>query len=104
MLFDLKKNTPDPICEVVFTLPHRFLPESGHSRGIQCVPEEWFLAEGPAKIEIPVAYHSSFETGMHRNGFQRNANSAIAELGNVNFLKRKFLSDDRASFLDLESI
>ena len=43
-------------------------------------------------------------TGMHRNGFRRNANLAIAELGNVNFLKRKFLSDDRASFLDLESI
>ena len=41
---------------------------------------------------------------MHRNGFRRNANSAIAELGNVNFLKRKIMPDDRASFLDLESI
>ena len=44
--------------------------------------------------------HSSFETGM----LHRNANSAIAELGNVNFLKRKIMPDDRASFLDLESI
>ena len=42
----------------VFTLPLWFLQESGHSGGIQCVPEEWFLAEGPAKIEIPVAYYS----------------------------------------------
>ena len=44
----------------VFTLPHRFLPESGHSGRFQWIPVEYG--------------HSRIETGMfprmHRNGMQ----------------------------------
>ena len=64
----------------VFTLPHRFLPDSGHSCGFLRIPEEYNLAEGPAKLPfrgqiIPEEYsHSGIDTGMfpgmHRNGIQ----------------------------------
>jgi len=37
----------------VFIMPHRFLPESGHSGGFCWNPEEFKMAERPAKITIP---------------------------------------------------
>jgi len=40
------------------SVPHRFLPDSGDSGGIRCIPEEWKLAEGSANIAIPVVSHS----------------------------------------------
>ena len=56
-MYALKKESKAMTKVEVFTLPHRFLPESSHSGGMIF-----------GKIEIPVAYHSSFETGMlHRN-------------------------------------
>ena len=33
-------------------MPHRFLPDSGDSGGIRCIPEEWKLAEGSANTAI----------------------------------------------------
>ena len=43
----------------VLSVPHRFLPDSGDSGRIRCIPEEWKLAEGSANIAIPVVSHSS---------------------------------------------
>ena len=43
----------------VLSVPHRFLPDSGDSGGIRCIPEEWKLAEGSANTAIPVVSHSS---------------------------------------------
>ena len=37
----------------VFTLPHRFLPESAGMTGFRRIPAELYLAEGPAKFAIP---------------------------------------------------
>jgi hypothetical protein len=42
----------------VLSVPHRFLPDSGDSGGILCIPEEWKLAEGSAKSAIPVISRS----------------------------------------------
>jgi len=39
-------------------MPHRFLQDSRDSRGIQCIPEEYKLAESPANIDIPFLFHS----------------------------------------------
>jgi len=39
-------------------VPHRFLPDSGDSGGIWCIPEEYKLAEGSANIAIPVVSRS----------------------------------------------
>jgi hypothetical protein len=61
-------------------VPHRFLPDSGDSGGIRCIPEEWKLAEGSANIAIPVVSHSggilAFRNGYRnvpRNSPERNA-------------------------------
>ena len=43
----------------VLSVPHRFLPDSGDSSGIRCIPEEWKLAGGSAKSAIPVIFCSS---------------------------------------------
>jgi len=42
----------------VLSVPHRFLPDSGDSGGIRCIPEEYKLAEGSANIAIPVVSRS----------------------------------------------
>jgi hypothetical protein len=42
----------------VFTLPHRFLPESAGMTGFRRIPAELFLAEGPAKFAIPGTTYS----------------------------------------------
>ena len=42
----------------VFIMPLWFLPESGHSCGIQWNLVELFLAESPAKIAIPGTIYS----------------------------------------------
>ena len=42
----------------VLSVPHRFLPDSGDSGGIRCIPEEWKLAGGSANIAIPVVTRS----------------------------------------------
>ncbi len=43
----------------VFTLPHIFLPDSGHSSGIWWNPEELKMAQRTAKIAIPEIAYSS---------------------------------------------
>ena len=67
----------------VFIMPLWFLPEYGHSCGIQRNPVELFLAEPPAKITIPgTIYSGRIEPfrdwdwngpGMDQNRIQRNA-------------------------------
>jgi len=42
----------------VFTMPHRFLPDSGHSSGFWWIPEELKMAEKPANIAIPGVTYS----------------------------------------------
>jgi len=42
----------------VFIMPHRFLPESGHSSGFWWNLEEFKMAERPAKITIPGVTYS----------------------------------------------
>ena len=42
----------------VLSVPHRFLLDSSDSGGIQCIPEEWKLAEGSANTAILVVSHS----------------------------------------------
>ena len=42
----------------VFTLPHRFLPESAGMTGFRRIPAELYLAEGPAKFAIPGTTYS----------------------------------------------
>jgi len=39
-------------------MPHRFLPDSGHSSRIWWNPEELKMAEGPANIAIPGVTYS----------------------------------------------
>jgi len=39
-------------------MPHRFLPESGHSSGFRWNLEEFKMAERPAKITIPGVTYS----------------------------------------------
>src|SRR5271168_2337971 len=48
----------------VFTLPHRFLTESGHSCGFRRNPPELNLAGTSAKFSIPESPNS----GLWRNG------------------------------------
>ena len=60
----------------VFTLPHRFLPESAGMTGFRRIPEELYLAEGPAKFAIPgTTYSGGIEPfrNWHRNAQERNA-------------------------------
>ena len=53
-------------------MPHRFLPDSGDSGGILCIPEEWKLAEGSANTAIPGIARSG---GIYafRNSPEQNA-------------------------------
>ena len=64
----------------VLSVPHRFLPDSGDSSGIRCIPEECKLAEGSANSAIPGIPHSSgiyaFRNcyrNVPRNSPERNA-------------------------------
>ena len=64
----------------VLSVPHRFLPDSGDSGGIWCIPEEWKLAEGSANIAIPVDSRSggilafrNWYRNVPRNSPERNA-------------------------------
>ena len=61
-------------------MPHRFLPDSGDSGGIRCIPEECKLAEGSANSAIPGIPHSggiyAFRNcyrNVPRNSPERNA-------------------------------
>jgi hypothetical protein len=71
-----------------------------------------FLAESPAKFPFLVLVKSKLSLSLVRAnmlglGICPSSVRAQSELSPrivINFLKRKFLSDDRASFLDLESI
>ena len=64
-------------------MPHWFLPDSGHSCGIQRNPEESNLAETPAKMlfqgtNIPVEWcHSWLVAGMDKKECNRNAMTRI---------------------------
>ena len=51
-------NIPILATYEVLSVPHRFLPDSGDSGGIRCIPEEWKLAGGSANIAIPVVTRS----------------------------------------------
>ena len=64
----------------VFTLPHRFLPESAGMTRFRRIPAELYLAEGPAKFAIPGTTYSggiepfrNWHRNVPRNAQERNA-------------------------------
>ncbi len=64
----------------VFIMPHVFPAESGDSAGILWNPQEWKMAEAPAKFSIPVVAYSggilafrNRDRNDPRNAQERNA-------------------------------